>query len=92
MQQYSPHCNIRSVGFQSKRLIPARILEHHLLRQLDQDRTRRVICRGIVQVCRELGMEVIAEGIETRDEMLCLQDLGVYLFGSSGFCVGEGWS
>ncbi len=55
-------------------------LDMGLVRQLDQDRTRRVICRGIVQVCRELGMEVIAEGIETRDEMLCLQDLGVYLF------------
>lgn len=55
-------------------------LDMGLIRQLDQDRTRRVICRGIIQVCRELGMEVIAEGVETRDEMRCLQDLDVHLF------------
>lgn len=54
-------------------------LDMGLIRQIDQDRTRRIICRGIVQVCRELGIEVIAEGIETHDEMRCLQDLGVHL-------------
>lgn len=55
-------------------------LDMGLVRQIDQDKTRRIICRGIVQVCRELDIEVIAEGIETRDEMRCLQDLDVYLF------------
>lgn len=55
-------------------------LDMGLIRDIDQDRTRRIICRGIVQVCRELGIEVIAEGIETRDELQCLQDLDVHLF------------
>lgn len=55
-------------------------LDMGLIRQIDQDKTRRIICRGIVQVCRELGIEVIAEGIETRDELRCLEDLDVNLF------------
>ena len=55
-------------------------LDMGLIRQIDQDKTRRIICRGIVQVCRELDIEVVAEGIETRDELRCLEDLGVYLF------------
>lgn len=55
-------------------------LDMGLIRQIDQDRTRRIICRGIIGVCRELGIEVIAEGIETYDELQCLQDLGVHLF------------
>ncbi len=55
-------------------------LDMCLIRDIDQDRTRRVICKGIVQVCRELGMEIIAEGVETGDELRCLQDVGVHLF------------
>jgi EAL domain-containing protein (putative c-di-GMP-specific phosphodiesterase class I) len=48
--------------------------------RLDRDRARRTIVRGIVQVCRELEIQAIAEGIETRDEVRCLQDLGLELF------------
>ncbi len=55
-------------------------LDMGLIRDIDQDRTRRIISRGIVGVCRELGIEIIAEGVETRDELHCLQDIGVHLF------------
>ncbi|APE17938.1 diguanylate phosphodiesterase [Mycobacterium sp. WY10] len=51
-----------------------------LVRDIDQDRVRRAICRGIAQVCEDLGIGLIAEGIERRDEMRCLQDIGVHLF------------
>lgn len=54
-------------------------LDMYLVRQIDEDSTRRVICKGIVQICRELGMEVVAEGVETRDELRCLQDIGIHL-------------
>lgn len=54
-------------------------LDMCLVRNIDQDFTRRAICKGIVQICRELGANVIAEGVETRDELRCLQDMGVNL-------------
>lgn len=55
-------------------------LDMGLCRHIDHDRARRAIVRGIVQVCRDLEIQVIAEGIETRDEVRCLQDLGIELF------------
>lgn len=55
-------------------------LDMALVRNIDQDRNRRIITRGILQVCRDLGIDVIAEGIETRGELSALVDLGVDLF------------
>ena len=52
--------------------------------KVDMDLTRgidgdRAIVRGIVGVCQELSIGVIAEGIETAGEMHALQDLGITL-------------
>lgn len=55
-------------------------LDMALIRHVDRDRTRRAIVKGIVGVCRDLGIAVIAEGIETAEELRCLQDLGIELF------------
>lgn len=55
-------------------------LDMALIRHVDTDRGRRAIVRGIVQVCRDLAIDVIAEGIETRDELTALRDLGIDLF------------
>jgi len=55
-------------------------LDMGLCRRIDRERARRSIVRGIAQVCRELEIQLIAEGIETRDELRCLQDLGLELF------------
>ena len=51
-----------------------------LVRDVDKDKRRRAICKGIVQVSQELGIGLVAEGIERREELQCLQDLGVHLF------------
>lgn len=51
-----------------------------LLRDIDKRRSSQIIVRGIVQVCTELGMTVVAEGIETREEFIALQDMGIELF------------
>ena len=48
-----------------------------LIRHIDADPGRRAIVRGVVQVCRELSMRVVAEGVETADEYLAVCDLGV---------------
>lgn len=54
-------------------------LDMALIRHLDRDRVRRAIVRGVVQVCRDLGVEPVGEGVETADEAAALYDLGVHL-------------
>lgn len=39
----------------------------------------RVVIRHIVSLCNDLGMEVVAEGVETADELACLHQQGVRL-------------
>jgi EAL domain-containing protein (putative c-di-GMP-specific phosphodiesterase class I) len=50
-----------------------------LTRDIHTDRVRRTITRSIAQMCAQLGITVIAEGIESLDEALCLRDLGIHL-------------
>jgi EAL domain-containing protein (putative c-di-GMP-specific phosphodiesterase class I) len=62
-------------------------LDMGLIRDIDHDKARRIICNGIVEMSRELGVEIIAEGVERRDELSCLQDIGVHLF--QGFYIAR---
>jgi EAL domain-containing protein (putative c-di-GMP-specific phosphodiesterase class I) len=41
---------------------------------------RRAIVKGFVTTCSELRIQVIAEGVEAREEVRALQALGVSLF------------
>lgn len=50
-----------------------------LTRGIDQDPVRRAIVEGIVLVSNRLGITVVAEGIETREERDTLLDLGIEL-------------
>lgn len=54
-------------------------LDMHLVRGIDQDRKRQAIARHGAALAQELGITVIAEGIETADESRALQDLGIDL-------------
>ena len=72
-------------------------LDMGLVRQIDQSAARQAIARGVVRICEELGIRVIAEGIETVAEYRFLQDVGVtlmqgYLFSRPKFeaCVAAG--
>lgn len=65
-------------------------LDKNLARSISSRGPRQAIVRGIMQVCRDLGIELIAEGIETADEFQWFFDEGVtlfqgYLFGRPGF-------
>ena len=51
-----------------------------LIRNIDKDKRRQVIVKNTIAMCRELSIEVIAEGVETSEEFAALQDLGVDLF------------
>lgn len=54
-------------------------LDMALIRHIEKDRGRQAIVKGIMQVCNELSMRVIAEGIETYEELATLQGFGVQL-------------
>ncbi|NEU11800.1 EAL domain-containing protein [Methylobacterium sp. BTF04] len=55
-------------------------LDMDLLRDIDTDRRRQAITGGLIRIARDLGILVIAEGVETQSEMETLQDLGATLF------------
>ncbi len=55
-------------------------LDMALVRNIDTDKIRQTIIRGILQVCADLGIRVIAEGIESREELKTLQSMGIELF------------
>ncbi|MEW5824761.1 MAG: EAL domain-containing protein [Pseudomonadota bacterium] len=55
-------------------------LDMALVRDIHEHRTKRLIVRAVTEVCHELGIRVIAEGVETQDELSCLADFGITLF------------
>lgn len=70
-------------------------LDMQLVRGIDSDRTKRVLVAGICRIAAELGITVIAEGIETPGEHQALLDVGItlqqgFLFARPGFeCLPE---
>lgn len=65
-------------------------LDMDLIRDIDYDPVRQAIVRAQVSMCAELGVSVIAEGIESRAESAWLLGAGVhlqqgYLFARPGF-------
>lgn len=55
-------------------------LDMGLIRNIDTHKNKQAIVKGILTVCKDLGSEVIAEGIETYEEWATLRDFGVELF------------
>lgn len=65
-------------------------LDKNLARAIASRKPQQAIVRGILRTCRDLGIELVAEGIETADEFQWFCDEGValfqgYLFGRPGF-------
>jgi EAL domain-containing protein (putative c-di-GMP-specific phosphodiesterase class I) len=54
-------------------------LDMALIRDVDRDRVRQAIVRGVVTMCAELNVTVIAEGIESAGERDFLADCGIFL-------------
>ena len=50
-----------------------------LIRHIDKNKSRQAIVKGIVRICEELEIRVIGEGVETIEECLFLQGIGVHL-------------
>jgi len=52
-------------------------LDMELVRGLDASLPRRVIVEGIVRMCRQLNIALVAEGIETEAEFDALRAIGI---------------
>ncbi len=55
-------------------------LDMGLIRGIDSDKSRRSIVKAVLQVCDDLEIRPLAEGVETKAEVSVLLDLGVELF------------
>lgn len=55
-------------------------LDMNLVRGIESRGPRQAIVRAVLAACSDLGIDVVAEGIETRDELAWLRDEGVTLF------------
>ena len=54
-------------------------IDMDLIRNIQADRARQAIVRSLVRLCEEMGIQVIAEGIETPAERDWLHDSGIHL-------------
>jgi EAL domain-containing protein (putative c-di-GMP-specific phosphodiesterase class I)/CheY-like chemotaxis protein len=64
-------------------------LDMSLVRDIDRSRTKETLVRSMTSLCKELGMQVVAEGVETRQECELLAELHCdflqgYLFAKPG--------
>ncbi|MEZ4268435.1 MAG: EAL domain-containing protein [Myxococcota bacterium] len=65
-------------------------LDMNLIRSIERHAPRQAIVRAVMYACVELGIDVIAEGIETIDELRWCERAGIslfqgYLFARPGF-------
>jgi EAL domain-containing protein (putative c-di-GMP-specific phosphodiesterase class I) len=65
-------------------------LDLALVRGIDKSRRQQILVRQVVALCQELGADVVAEGIETVDELSAVRDTGAqygqgYLFARPSF-------
>ena len=54
-------------------------IDMDLVRDFDTNKAKQAIVRGVVSICQELGIKVLAEGIETIAERNFLRGLGIEL-------------
>ncbi len=55
-------------------------LDMQLIRGIDTSHARQVILTGMLHMARELGIQVLAEGVETEAEFIVLKAAGIRLF------------
>ncbi len=72
-------------------------IDQSYIRQMDHDPRCATLVRGFVRVFQELGLRVVAEGIETVAQRQALLDLGCltgqgYLFGKPSALDGPLWA
>ena len=53
-------------------------LDIQLIHDIDHSKTRYVIIKSVKSMCDDLGIQIIAEGVETVEEKQTLEELGIY--------------
>jgi EAL domain-containing protein (putative c-di-GMP-specific phosphodiesterase class I) len=61
-------------------------LDMHLVRDIESKGPRQAIVRAVIQACGDLGIDVIAEGVESEAEYRWFRRAGVTLFQGFLFC------
>src|SRR5690606_5082366 len=54
-------------------------IDMYLVRDIDKNLSKQIIVKNLVQMCRELNVRVLAEGLETKAEVDFVAALGVDL-------------
>jgi EAL domain-containing protein (putative c-di-GMP-specific phosphodiesterase class I) len=62
-------------------------LDRELVMNLDQNRRQRLLVQAVVRMCVDLGAEVVAEGLETWDEVRAARDCGCQY--AQGYALGR---
>jgi len=62
-------------------------LDLQLIRDVHSKGPRQAIIRGLMRTCLDLGIDIIAEGVETESEYYWLRDEGIDLF--QGFLMAK---
>jgi len=62
-------------------------LDGSLVKNIHQDRDNQIIVGGIAYICREKGIKLLAEMVETQEELNTLRELGVSY--AQGFIFGR---
>jgi len=62
-------------------------IDMSIVRGIDKDKKKRSVVSSIVRLCREVNIEVVAEGIETEEELETLIELDVDY--GQGFFLGR---
>jgi len=78
------HSNLKRVLDLEPRIVK---LDRALITGLDQSGRQQILVRHVVRLCVELGAEVVAEGIETADELSAVIDSGAHY--AQGFLLGR---
>jgi EAL domain-containing protein (putative c-di-GMP-specific phosphodiesterase class I) len=78
------HSNLKRVLDLEPRIVK---LDRALVTGLDQSYRQQILVRHVVRLCVELGAEVVAEGIETADELSAVIDSGAHY--AQGFLLGR---
>ncbi|MBC7625162.1 MAG: EAL domain-containing protein [Aeromicrobium sp.] len=61
-------------------------IDMELVRGIELSAAKRAIVKGIVSICDDLRIQVLAEGIETTAERDCLREMGIDLMQGYLFC------
>ena len=71
---YSSLSHLRTMPFDKLKI------DREFVRDADSNADHLAICRTLIALGRELGIEVLAEGAETAEEVVALRSLGCELF------------